>query len=231
MNSEDFKNSSLGDLLNDLPDAVPGINETPELHKIRVENSSNNRIRENREKASRTIDKMLKFYLTEDIINRNEYVKAKSEIDKMSLSMLLTQMENSEKAIMSLMDQLGEGDVAPRLYEVLSELQRTQLDIIKTQTMHLVAVEGNVKKIAREIEIYEMQKELDSEHENDQSDRKSLKARGARELMQAVQKSINRYHENTSQEEPDEEYVAKEAPDYINYIESSEDGEDQFIDE
>ncbi|MBR4590258.1 MAG: hypothetical protein IKO36_06290, partial [Bacteroidaceae bacterium] len=165
------------------------------------------------------------------IINRNEYVKAKSEIDKMSLSMLLTQMENSEKAIMSLMDQLGEGDVAPRLYEVLSELQRTQLDIIKTQTMHLVAVEENVKKIAREIEIYEMQKELDSEHENDQSDRKSLKARGARELMQAVQKSINRYHENTSQEEPDEEYVAKEAPDYINYIESSEDGEDQFIDE
>lgn len=229
MTKEDFKNSSLGDLLNDLPDAVPGIDETPELHKVRVHNSSAKRIEQNREKASKTIDKMLKFYLKEDIIDRNEYVKAKAEIDKMSLSMLLTQMENSEKAITSLMDQIGEGDVAPRLYEVLSELQRTQLDIIKTQTMYIVAVEENVKKVAREIEIYEMQKELEEGHEGENTEGKSLRARGARELMQAVQSSMNRYYENADKEE--EEYEHKDAPDYINYIESSDDGEDQFIDE
>lgn len=229
MTKEDFKNSSLGDLLNDLPDAVPGIDETPELHKVRVESSSAKRIEQNREKASKTIDKMLKFYLKEDIIDRNEYVKAKAEIDKMSLSMLLTQMENSENAITSLMDQIGEGDVAPRLYEVLSELQRTQLDIIKTQTMYIVAVEENVKKVAREIEIYEMQKELEEGHEGENTEGKSLRARGARELMQAVQSSMNRYYENADKEE--EEYEHKDAPDYINYIESSDDGEDQFIDE
>jgi len=229
MTKEDFKNSSLGDLLDDLPDAVPGVDETPELHKVRVDNSSAKRIEQNREKASKTIDKMLKFYLKEDIIDRNEYVKAKAEIDKMSLSMLLTQMENSEKAITSLMDQIGEGDVAPRLYEVLSELQRTQLDIIKTQTMYIVAVEENVKKVAREIEIYEMQKELEEDHEGENTEGKSLRARGARELMQAVQSSMNRYYENADKEE--EEYEHKDAPDYINYIESSDDGEDQFIDE
>lgn len=230
MDKDEFRNSTLGDLLDDLPDAVPGINETPELHKIRVESSANNRIKENRDKASKTIDKMLKFYLSEDIINRHEYVKAKAEIDKMSLSMLLTQMENSEKAITTLMDQIGDGDVAPRLYEVLSELQRTQLDIIKTQTMHLVAVEENVKKTAREIEIYEMQKELEEGHEGENTEGKSLRARGARELMQAVQNSMNRYYEN-NEKETEEEYEHKEAPDYINYIESSDDGEDQFIDE
>ena len=229
MNKEEFKNSSLGDLLNDLPDAVPGINEAPELHKVRIESSSSKRISENRNKAAATIDKMLKFYLNEDIIDRNEYVKAKAEIDKMSLSLLLTQMENSEKAIMSLMDQIGEGDVAPRLYEVLSELQRTQLDIIKTQTMHLVAVEENVKKIAREIEIYEMQKELEESHEGENTEGRSLKARGARELMQAVQNSMNKYYETTDKTE--EEYEHKEAPEYINYIESSDDGEDEFINE
>lgn len=229
MNKEELKNSSLGDLLENLPDAVPGINETPELHKIRVDNSSQKRLDINRTKAANTIDKMLKFYLSEDIINKNEYVQAKSEIDKMSLSMLLTQMENSEKAIMSLMDQIGEGDVAPRMYEVLSELQRTQLDIIKTQTMHLVAVEENVKKLSREIEIYEMQKEMEESQDNDFTEGKSLKARGAKQLMQAVQNSMIRYKEKEEQEE--EEYIHKEAPDYINYIESSEDGEDEFIDE
>lgn len=230
MNKDEFKNSTLGDLLDDLPDAVPGINETPELHKVRIDNSSTKRIQENKEKASKTIDKMLRFYLSEEIIDKHEYVKAKAEIDKMSLSMLLTQMENSEKAITALMDQIGDGDVAPRLYEVLSELQRTQLDIIKTQTMHLVAVEENVKKTAREIEIYEMQKELEEGHSGENSEGKSLRARGARELMQAVQNSMNRYYENNEKEE-DENYEHKEAPDYINYIESSDDGEDQFIDE
>lgn len=229
MNKEEFKNSTLGDLLDDLPDAVPGVNETPELHKIRVENSSSKKLEENRNKAASTIDKMLKFYLSEDIIDKNEYVKAKAEIDKMSLSMLLTQMQNSETAIMSLMEQIGEGDVAPRLYEVLSELQRTQLDIIKTQTMHLVAVEENVKKIAREIEIYEMQKELEEGHEGENTEGKSLRARGSRELMQAVQNSMNRYYENAERDE--EEYEHKEAPDYVNYIESSDDGVDEFIDE
>lgn len=230
MNKEELKNSTLGDLLDDLPDAVPGINETPELHKVRVNSAMSTKIEKNREKAAKTVDKMLKFYLSEDIIDKNEYVKAKAEIDKMSLSMLLTQMENSEKAISSLMDQIEEGDVAPRLYEVLSELQRTQLDIIKTQTMHLVAVEENVKKIAREIEIYEMQKELEEEQETDDgTNKRSLKARGTRELMQAVQNSINRYHENESQVE--EEFEHKEAPEYVNYIESSEDGEDEFINE
>lgn len=229
MNKEEFKNSTLGDLLDDLPDAVPGVNETPELHKIRVENSSSKKLEENRNKAASTIDKMLKFYLSEDIIDKNEYVKAKAEIDKMSLSMLLTQMQNSETAIMSLMEQIGEGDVAPRLYEVLSELQRTQLDIIKTQTMHLVAVEENVKKIAREIEIYEMQKELEEGHEGENTEGTSLRARGSRELMQAVQNSMNRYYENAERDE--EEYEHKEAPDYVNYIESSDDGVDEFIDE
>ena len=46
-----------------------------------------------------------------------------------------------------LMDTINEGDVAPRMFEVLSDLQRTLLDIIKSQTMYMVAVEENVKKI------------------------------------------------------------------------------------
>ena len=46
MDKDEFRNSTLGDLLDDLPDAVPGINETPELHKVRVESSINNRIKE-----------------------------------------------------------------------------------------------------------------------------------------------------------------------------------------
>ena len=43
-------------------------------------------------------------------------------------------MENSETAITTLMDTINEGDVSPRMFEVLSDLQRTLLDIIKSQT-------------------------------------------------------------------------------------------------
>ena len=91
-------------------------------------------------------------------------------------------MENSEKAITLLMDTINEGDVAPRMFEVLSDLQRTLLDIIKSQTMYMVAVEENVKKISRDLDVYhgKSNKKIDNK----------VSSRGTKELMKALQDSI-----------------------------------------
>ena len=80
--------------------------------------------------------------------------KAKSNLDEYALGMLIRQMENSEIAISQLMDIINEGDVSPRMFEVLSDLQRTLLDIIKSQTMYMVAIEENAKKTSRDIDVY-----------------------------------------------------------------------------
>jgi hypothetical protein len=75
------------------------------------------------------------------------------------------------------------------MFEVLSDLQRTLLDIIKSQTMYMVAIEENAKKLSRDIDVYH------GGSNDNGSQKKStttgLKARGTKDLMRALQDSIN----------------------------------------
>ena len=179
---------SLGDLLNDLPDEVPGLNETPQLPRVRAENTQSAQLIKAKGKAQRVMNNLLKFYLSEQIIEEHEYIKAKADLDEYALSMLIRQMQNSEYAITALMDQINEGDVSPRMFEVLSDLQRTLLDIIKSQTMYMVAIEENAKKISRDIDVYH------GGSDTGQSTNKSnggIKSRGTKDLMRALQDTIN----------------------------------------
>jgi len=184
---EKFRDS-LGDLLNGLPDEVPGLNDTPQLPKVRADNTQSALALRAKSKAKKVMNNLLKFYLSEQIIEEHEYIKAKAELDEYALSMLIRQMQNSESAISTLMDTINEGDTSPRMFEVLSDLQRTLLDIIKRQTMYMVAIEENAKKISRDIDVY---------HSNDTSSNKKssgqsgLKTRGTKDLMRALQDSIN----------------------------------------
>jgi hypothetical protein len=95
-------------------------------------------------------------------------------------------MENSEIAISTLMDTINEGDVSPRMFEVLSDLQRTLLDIIKSQTMYMVAIEENAKKTSRDIDVYHGS----SEGSNNKK-QSGVKSRGTKDLMRALQETIN----------------------------------------
>ena len=188
---EESKNKfrdSLGDLLNDLPDEVPGLEDTPQLIRVRAEGTQAVGLQTAKNKAQKVMNSLLKFYLSEEIIEEHEYIKVKSELDEYALGMLIRQMQNSESAISILMDTINEGDVSPRMFEVLSDLQRTLLDIIKSQTMYMVAIEENAKKLSRDIDIYHG-------NINDSTQKKSgntgLKARGTKDLMRALQDSIN----------------------------------------
>ena len=128
---------------------------------------------------------LLKFYLSEEIIAEHEYIQAKSQLDEYALGMLIRQMENSEIAISTLMDTINEGDVSPRMFEVLSDLQRTLLDIIKSQTMYMVAIEENAKKTSRDIDVYHGNSDTSSKKQS------GVKSRGTKDLMRALQETIN----------------------------------------
>lgn len=185
--SKDKFRDSLGDLLNDLPDEVPGLDETPQLPKVRAENTQSAQLVKAKGKAQKVMTNLLKFYLSEEIIEEHEYIKAKADLDEYALSMLIRQMQNSEYAIAALMDQINEGDVAPRMFEVLSDLQRTLLDIIKSQTMYMVAIEENAKKLSRDIDVYHG----GTTNTNKQINQGGIKSRGTKDLMRALQDTIN----------------------------------------
>lgn len=202
--AKDKFRDSLGDLLNDLPDEVPGLEDSPQLPRIKSVNTQLVLSEKAKSKAKRVMKSLLSFYLSEEIINEHEYIKAKSELDEYALSMLIRQMQNSESAIGTLMDVIiNEGDTSPRMFEVLSDLQRTLLDIIKSQTMYMVAIEENAKKISRDIDVYHSNSENTS---NKKSTKPSgLKTRGTKDLMRALQDSINEEDIQDINEDKDEE--------------------------
>jgi len=185
-NSKDKFRDSIGDLLNDLPDEVPGLDEAPQLSRVKIESTQAVALTKAKGKAKKVMSSLLKFYLSEEIIAEHEYIQAKSNLDEYALGMLIRQMENSEIAISQLMDIINEGDVSPRMFEVLSDLQRTLLDIIKSQTMYMVAIEENAKKTSRDIDVYHGNS--DSSTNKKQS---GVKSRGTKDLMRALQETIN----------------------------------------
>ena len=200
--SKDKFRDTIGNLLDDLPDEVPGLGDTPSLPKVSFANTNDSKMTRAKNKAKRVMDNLLKFYLSEEIIEEHEYIKAKADLDEYALSMLIRQMQNSETAITALMDIINEQDTSPRIFEVLSDLQRTLLDIIKSQTMYMVAIEENAKKISRDIDVYS-----DGSTQNKKNSKKSgLKTRGTKELMRALQDSMKEENiQDVEEDDQDEE--------------------------
>ena len=192
---------SLDELLGyDLPDEVPGLDEAAPINRLPAQ-SNNTQLQIAKTKATRVLDNLLKLYLSEEIIEQEEYIQAKSELDKSALSMLIRQMENSETAINALMNAIGEGEVTPRMFEVLSDMQRTMLEIIKSQTMYMMAVEENAKKMARDIDIY---KNYNTE-KSEGSSNSGLRSRGTKDLMKALQNLEDEIEVDTKEDDDENE--------------------------
>jgi len=142
-------------------------------------------------KAQKTITALMKFYLDADIIEKDEYIAAKKQMDEMTMSSLIYQLNSGEKALTTLLETIDSGELAPRMFEVLATLQKSMLDIIKSQTMYLMAAEEGTKRIARDLEIYQ-QRANKSEIEGAGGDtgNKNIQ-RGTKDLMAAIQAGIH----------------------------------------
>jgi len=147
-------------------------------------------------KSKKMMGSLLKFYLSQDLINNNEYVRAKANLETLTLANLIQQMQYSERAITTLMRSIDNGEISPRMFEVLGGLQKTMLDIMKHQTLHLMAAEENMKKLKRDIDIYsdETNGEIKSVKKSDSGNI----SRGTRNLMKEIQAELGN-------EEPEED--------------------------
>ena len=143
---------SIDELLNDDSDinqesGLPAFNEHEPMNYVEVKTKSNN-------SAKKLMNSLLKFYLSEELIQKNEYIQLKARVDVMTMAQLIYQMQTAEHAITILMRSIDAGEISPRMFEVLGGLQKTLLDIMKHQTLHMMAAEENMKKLKRDIDIY-----------------------------------------------------------------------------
>ena len=141
--------------------------------------------------AKKTITALMKFYLDNDIIENDEYVQAKKKMDEMTMSSLVYQLNAGERALTLLLETIEDGEMSPRMFEVLATLQKSMLDIIKSQTMYLMATEESNKRIARDIEVY---RKNTNKHEIEEAggDTSDMNIqRGTKDLMRMIQMGIN----------------------------------------
>jgi|TARA_B110000971_G_scaffold147915_1_gene151123 hypothetical protein len=141
--------------------------------------------------AKKTITALMKFYLAEDIIEKDEYISAKKKMDEMTMSSLVYQLQAGERALTTLLQTIEDGELAPRMFEVLATLQKSMLDIIKSQTMYLMATEESAKRISRDIEIYKKRDDVREIEESGGSLDNSVVQRGSKDLMRMIRNGID----------------------------------------
>lgn len=139
-------------------------------------------------KAKKLMNSLLKFYLSQELIQKNEYITLKAKIDVMTMSNLMFQMRTAEHAIVTLLRSIDAGEASPRMFEVLGGLQKTMLDIMKHQTLHMMAAEENMKKLKRDIDIYGDSIDITPKDSKPQI---ATVNRGTRNLMRDIQSEIN----------------------------------------
>ena len=140
-------------------------------------------------KAEKVMNTLLKLYMADGFISKSEYVQAKVNLDSMTLGKIMNQMEVSEAAIQVLMDNIQMGDVNPKLFDALGNLQRTFIDLVKTQTAYIENAEIEYKKIAQEKEI-SPDDIIEKDGRNEISSG-GLKSSNQRELMQMIRNSVD----------------------------------------
>ena len=154
--------------------------------------------------AKKTITSLMQFYLDADIIEKDEYLMAKKRMDEMTMSSLVYQLKAGERALTTLLETIEGGELAPRMFEVLATLQKSMLDIIKSQTMYLMATEESTKRIARDIELYK-KREHDDEIERVGGSSNANIQRGTKDLMNQIQAGISQADIEDVEPEPSDE--------------------------
>lgn len=143
-------------------------------------------------KAQKTITSLMKFYLDEDIIEKDEYIQAKKRIDEMTMSSLIYQLQAGERALTTLLQTIEDGDIAPRMFEVLATLQKSMLDIIKSQTMYLMAAEEGAKRLSKDIELYRKREDRrEIQAATGETNPADTVQRGTKDLMRMIRQGID----------------------------------------
>ena len=151
-----------------------------------VTNYENERLNKCKSRAEKVMTTLLRLYLSDGFISKSEYVQAKVNMDAMTLGKIMNQMEVSERAIQLLMENIEIGDLNPKLFDALGNLQRTFIDLVKTQTNYIMTAENEYEKLSMEngntIDV--------SINSVEDDDKKGYKSSNQKDLMRMIRSTI-----------------------------------------
>jgi hypothetical protein len=100
--------------------------------------------------AKALLDSITKFYV--DLDQTESHVEFKKKADTMNLSAMMFQLKSAQHAITKILEEIDLGNMHPRLFEVLAQLQSQIMQMPKDYQAYLEKMEQNYKKTKIEIE-------------------------------------------------------------------------------
>lgn len=144
------------------------------------------------DEASDIVGSNAMFYLNEDIIEHEDYVQQKMRADVVTMSDMLRQSKIAEFSIIKMIEQIDEGCMHPRHFEVLAGFQRSKLELTKSIANYVVVMENNYKAIKED---WKVKREENTEEIKGQiignTDDGSTQ-RGTRSLIETIRGELDR---------------------------------------
>lgn len=162
-------------------------------------------------KAKNLLSSLSKFYLSVDMIDKNEYLKHKLELEQKGVAGLIFQLEVSRMAIKDVMLQIYLGKATSKQMDSLSKLQRIVLDInISISTL----IKDSVKDMKDIKERYEEIKELMNSEDKTIEGNVVISGSNPTDVMKHLKEAMNRDSDMMKTiEEAEIEEISKESND------------------
>lgn len=114
--------------------------------------------------------------------NDIDYVQFKAKADADSLGKIIYQVELTEDVIKAVANSILVGPINPNLVKCFTDLQKTEVELLKTKNMYLTSIEESFKQITSDVE---MTAAVEVETAED-ADAISAKTRSSRDLMKLI---------------------------------------------
>ena len=142
-------------MLEDIPDSLEDlVNEaqklTPKKSPLVFDYSSIKTQSENESKS--IVYTSAEFYISKERIESEVYITQKMNADQIVLSDMLRQTKIAEYAICKMLEQIEEGDMHPRTFEVLSGFQKTRLELTQAISKRIKEMEEEYKQLKTDYE-------------------------------------------------------------------------------
>lgn len=142
--------------------------------------------------ARSLLDSLVKFYFDSDLIEENAYLEYRKKIDSMNISSMMFQLKSGQHAITKLLEEIDMGNMHPRLFEVLAQLQGQIMQMSKDHQAYLDKMENSYKRMKETVDDknYRGGIALPDSPENATNssitDDGNLRARGTKGLMEGL---------------------------------------------
>jgi len=185
--SEDLESMILG---SDLP-AIQEIGKSdfPAIRQIKALDYDDVK-RNSDQKADEVVESVVLLYLPKEFVFEQDYVNQKMSIDKMTVSNLIFQMKTAEHAIKKLLEEIDNGNIIARNFEVLASLQKSKMEIVKHLAQFVVVMENNYKSLKLDYDSSKAESTHVHDTQAEEIRQDSNKFRGTRGLMSSIQTFI-----------------------------------------